>query len=119
VPGDRVRLEAGDRIPADGTLVEARGALLDESVLTGESVPIDKEDRDEAFSGTLLVRGKTYLDVTRTGTASAIFPSLRRRYSGRRTLERRVDQLGRQIARCAGARGRAHPLGVVRRRRLR
>ncbi|NOT28106.1 MAG: HAD-IC family P-type ATPase [Acidobacteria bacterium] len=102
VPGDRVRLEAGDRIPADGTLVDARGALLDESVLTGESVPVDKGDGDEAFSGTLLVRGKTHLDVTRTGAASAmgrLATMLGDIKIARTPLERRVDQLGRQIAR--------------------
>ena len=102
VPGDRVRLEAGDRIPADGTLADARGALLDESVLTGESLPVDKGDGDEAFSGTLLVRGKTHLDVTRTGASSAmgrLATMLGDIKTAKTPLERRVDQLGRQIAR--------------------
>jgi Ca2+-transporting ATPase len=72
VPGDWVRLEAGDRVPADGTLHDAHGALFDESILTGESVPVDKGADDEAFSGTLLVRGKTFLEVTRTGSSSAM-----------------------------------------------
>jgi Ca2+-transporting ATPase len=102
VPGDCVRLEAGDRIPADGTLVDAHGALLDESILTGESVPVDKADRDEAFSGTLLVRGKTYLDVTRTGASSAmgrLATMLGNIQAAKTPLERRVDHLGRQIAR--------------------
>jgi len=58
VPGDVVRVEAGDRVPADGELVEAQGVLVDESVLTGESVPVDKEKGGSGFSGTLFVRGK-------------------------------------------------------------
>jgi Ca2+-transporting ATPase len=102
VPGDWVRLEAGDRVPADGALVHARGVMLDESILTGESVPVDKGDRDEALSGTLLVRGKTYLNVTRTGASSAmgrLATMLGGIQAGKTPLERRVDQLGRQIAR--------------------
>ena len=39
VPGDAIRIEAGDRVPADGTLIEAHGIMVDESLLTGESLP--------------------------------------------------------------------------------
>jgi Ca2+-transporting ATPase len=102
VPGDWVRLEAGDRVPADGTLVDAHGALFDESILTGESVPVDKSARDEAFSGTLLVRGKTFLEVTRTGPSSAmgrLATMLGGIQLGKTPLERRVDVLGHRIAR--------------------
>jgi Ca2+-transporting ATPase len=102
VPGDWVRLEAGDRVPADGTLHDASGALFDESILTGESVPVDKGAGDEAFSGTLLVRGKTFVGVTRTGASSAmgrLATMLGDIQLGKTPLERRVDVLGRQIAR--------------------
>jgi len=71
VPGDVVRLQAGDRVPADGVVLDAQGIMIDESVMTGESVPVDKGIQDEAFSGTLLTRGKVYLEITRTGLASA------------------------------------------------
>lgn len=101
VPGDRVRLEAGDRVPADGTLVDAHGALLDESILTGESVPVDKPSGDEAMSGTLLVRGLTYLDITRTGPSSAmgrLATMIGTIQATKTPLERRVEQLGNQIA---------------------
>jgi Ca2+-transporting ATPase len=102
VPGDWVRLEAGDRVPADGALLDAHGAMLDESVLTGESMPVDKGDREEAFSGTLLVRGKTYLHVTRTGASSAmgrLATMLGGIQAAKTPLERRIDRLGREIAR--------------------
>jgi Ca2+-transporting ATPase len=102
VPGDSVRLEAGDRVPADGTLTDARGAMLDESILTGESIAVDKSDGDDVFSGTLLVRGKASLDVTRTGRASAmgrLATMLGDIEAAKTPLERRVNQLGRQIAR--------------------
>ena len=102
VPGDAVRLEAGDRVPADGRFVDAHGALLDESLLTGESVPVDKGAGDEVFSGTVLVRGKTFVDVTRTGASSAmgrLATMLGDIQATKTPLERRVDRLGRQIAR--------------------
>ncbi len=101
VPGDRVRLEAGDRVPADGLLDDAHGVMLDESVLTGESVPVDRAGGEPAMSGTLVVRGRTFLDVTATGPASAmgrlaaLLGGIR---SGPTPLERRVDALGRRIA---------------------
>ena len=59
VPGDVVRLDAGDRVPADGRFLEAAGALLDESLVTGESLPVARATGDEALSGTLLVRGRS------------------------------------------------------------
>jgi Ca2+-transporting ATPase len=104
VPGDWVRLEAGDRIPADGILVEAQRAAVDESVLTGESLPIDKAVEDAVSSGTLLVRGTAVFEVTRTGAASAlgrIASTLGEIRPTPTPLERRVDAFGRRVA--AGA----------------
>jgi P-type Ca2+ transporter type 2C len=71
-------------------------------VLTGESVPIDKKSGDEVFSGTLLVRGKGYLEVSRTGAASAL-GRLAVMIGGithePTPLERRLEKFGGQIAR--------------------
>ena len=102
VPGDVVRLGAGSRVPADGALVEARGAMLDESMLTGESLPIDKGVGDEVFSGTLLVRGRALVEIARTGPRSAmgrLAGMLESVEQGETPLERRVDALGRRIGR--------------------
>lgn len=72
VPGDIVRIEAGDRVPADGILSAVQGLLIDESILTGESMPVEKRCGSEIFSGTLVQRGKTYFEVTKTGRGSAM-----------------------------------------------
>jgi Ca2+-transporting ATPase len=101
VPGDVVRLDAGDRVPADGSLLAPQGLMVDESVLTGESVPVDKDAGAEAFSGTLIVRGRAHLRVTRTGVSSALgrlATMLADIEAAQTPLERRVDRLGHQIA---------------------
>lgn len=102
VPGDVVRLEAGDRVPADGVLREAHGASFDESMLTGESLPVDKDAQEDAFSGALLVRGHAWVEVTRIGITSAMGKLAHLLGDIEETstpLERRVDRLGRDIAR--------------------
>jgi Ca2+-transporting ATPase len=101
VPGDLVRVEAGERVPADGTCVEARGVLVDEGVLTGESVPVEKETGASLQSGTLLVRGKASFLVTLTGPKSAmgqIATMLGEIKAEKTPLERRLDTLGNQLA---------------------
>lgn len=102
VPGDVVRLEAGDRVPADGRLLEAQGALVDESLLTGESVPVEKGVGEEVLAGTLLVRGRAHLQVTRTGIKSAMgrIASLLSEMEEEKTpLERRLQAFGHRVAR--------------------
>jgi hypothetical protein len=96
-----LRLEAGDRIPADGVLREGQGIMVDESILTGESVPVDKERGGEAFSGTLLVRGKGSLEISRTGAASAmgkIAVMSGGIEAGKTPLEARLEAFGGQVA---------------------
>ena len=101
VPGDVVRVEAGDRIPADATLRSQGEVLVDESVLTGESLPVAKGPGAEVFSGTLLVRGKGYLEVTRTGDDSALgrlATMIGGIEAGTTPLERRLRTFGNQVA---------------------
>ncbi len=102
VPGDVVRLEAGDRVPADGVLVEAGGVMVDESVLTGESVPVEKGMGEEVYAGTLLVRGRALVEVTRTGPQSAmgrIAGLLAGMEEEKTPLERRLTAFGHRVAR--------------------
>lgn len=106
VPGDVVRIEAGERVPADATLLEAQGVMIDESILTGESVPVDKTENDGVFSGTLIVRGKGLVVVQKTGPSSTMgkLASMLGEIEADETpLERRLGRLGHQIARWVGA----------------
>lgn len=70
VPGDWVVLEAGDRISADGKLVESFEMNVDESALTGESLPVVKSverEENELFFGTAVSSGRGVLQVEKTG----------------------------------------------------
>jgi len=66
VPGDVVLLEAGDKVPADGT-IQGGDVNVDESALTGESVTVLKSVNEELFMGTLVTRGRCTFVVTATG----------------------------------------------------
>ncbi len=72
VPGDLLRLEAGDVVPADGDLVEAFALQVDESAMTGESVPVDRETGGEVLAGTVVTHGRGVATVTRTGAESGL-----------------------------------------------
>ncbi|MCX7562112.1 HAD-IC family P-type ATPase [Xanthomonadaceae bacterium XH05] len=84
VPGDVVLLEAGDRVPADLRLLRARGLLIDEAVLTGESVTAQKHEGEAAadaalgdrhgmaWSGTLVAAGQATGIVVETGARTQI-----------------------------------------------
>ncbi len=85
VPGDIVRLETGDRVPADVRIIECQSLLVDESILTGESVPREKSaetmhtpplERTDAqnicFAGTTVLRGAALCVVVATGKESAL-----------------------------------------------
>jgi magnesium-transporting ATPase (P-type) len=84
VPGDIVLLEAGDKVPADLRLLTAHGLSVQESILTGESVPVEKHSKPVAenaplgdrscmaFSGTLVTSGQGKGIVVSTATATEI-----------------------------------------------
>jgi P-type Ca2+ transporter type 2C len=105
VPGDVVVLEAGARVPADVRLTGARDLLCDESLLTGESAPVEKRfglaGAPLAFAGTMVNRGRGLGTVTATGLATQM-GRIAAEVSGRRTakppLILRMERFGRTIA---------------------
>ncbi len=113
VPGDIVVLEAGDFVPADGRLIEAVSLIIDESALTGESVPvtksieaIDKEDvslgdmHNCMFSSTYVTYGRGKAIVTGTGMNTEIgkiASSLMDTAKELTPLQIKLDQIGKFI----------------------
>ena len=113
VPGDRVVLASGDRVPADLRLVDVHDLRIEEAALTGESLPVEKTveavvadaplgDRyGMAYSGTLVVYGQASGIVVTTGTATEL-GKINQMLSGIRSLTtpllRQVDRFGRVLA---------------------
>ncbi len=119
VPGDIVILAEGDRIPADGRLIESVNLQIDESALTGESVPVEKNTRtltgdkavavgdrnNMAFMGTSVNYGRGTLLVTEIGLKTEIgniAALLLQVEQGITPLQRRVNRLGKVLATGAG-----------------
>ncbi|ACX95809.1 plasma-membrane proton-efflux P-type ATPase [Halothiobacillus neapolitanus] len=67
VPGDVIRLRLGDIIPADTKLVEGEYLAVDQSALTGESLPVNKKPGEVAYSGSVAKQGEMIAVVTATG----------------------------------------------------
>ncbi len=79
VPGDIIRLEAGDKVPADCIIISCKGLLAEESILTGESAAVPKTEGDPSdtdnsigkadavYSGTVIVKGSAEAKVIATG----------------------------------------------------
>lgn len=72
VPGDLILLSEGDRVVADAELVTASSLEFDESLLTGESIPITKSSGEIAFTGSLAVRGHGQARVIATGNETEL-----------------------------------------------
>lgn len=100
VPGDLVRIAAGDVVPADGELLEANDLQVDEAAMTGESLPVDLGAGEDLTGGTMVTRGRGLFAVTRTGGDSGIgrIAALLADTTVRRTpLQRRLARLSRNL----------------------
>ena len=108
VAGDVLVLAEGDIVPADAAVTEAAALLVDESALTGESVPVEKtadgavspSGQNLVSAGTTVVRGRGQAVVTATGTASAMgrIAALMAGRQGLTPLQRRLAGVGRVLA---------------------
>lgn len=101
VQGDIVLLEAGNKIPADGTVISAFSLQVDESALTGESVPVEKKATQSLFMNNVVTRGRAEMRVTATGMRTEIgkLANLLNQTEEEPTpLQIQLDNLGKKLA---------------------
>lgn len=94
-PGDRVRVRPSESVPLDGNIISGE-STLDESMLTGESMPVEKTIGDEAVGGTVNLTGVIELEVTHTGADAAlqrIVDFVRRAQESKADAQRLADQV--------------------------
>ena len=94
-PEDRVVLRPGDRVPTDGTVIEGC-SVTSESMLTGESAPVDKAVGSQLYAGTVNLNGRLVMRVTATGDATAlahIIAAVARAQNSRAGIQRLGDRV--------------------------
>ncbi len=95
VPGDRVRVRPGERIPVDGRVVDGR-SYVDESMLTGEPIPVEKQLGDEVIGGTVNGQGVLTLEATRVGgdtTLAHIIRMVEEAQAGKPRIQQIADRI--------------------------
>ncbi len=94
-PDDLVVLRPGDRVPTDGRVTEGT-SVLDESMLTGESNPVEKAPGSEVYAGTVNQSGRLLMRVTATGETTAlahIIAAVQRAQASRANIQRLGDRV--------------------------
>ena len=119
--GDLIILEAGDRIPADGSFIESSSIMVDESLLTGESVGVSKDSKkgkNQGFMGTTILKGRGVLLVdsigmnTEMGKIANLLDNIEEEKS---PLRERLDSLGKiLVALCLVICAVVTILGIIR-----
>jgi P-type Ca2+ transporter type 2C len=112
VPGDILLLEAGDKLPADGRLIESHSLKCDEAPLTGESFPVEKElkplpedvplgdKKNMVFTGTTVTYGRAKAAVTSTGMSTEfgkIAEEVAAIAKEETPLEKRTEEIGKWL----------------------
>ncbi|MCJ7833856.1 cation-translocating P-type ATPase [Cuneatibacter sp. NSJ-177] len=100
-PGDVVLLEAGDQVPADIQLTEASHLAVEESALTGESLPVHKSAGQSVFMSTLITDGRGEGVVTKIGMDTEIgkiAALIHKSESSQTPLQKRLGKLGKSLS---------------------
>jgi P-type Cu+ transporter len=97
VEGDLMIIKPGERVPTDGVIMDGSSSL-DESALTGESIPVDKTKGDEVIGATINSNGLLKVKATKVGqdtVLSQIITMVEEAKTGKAKLERMVDQVAK------------------------
>jgi P-type Ca2+ transporter type 2C len=112
VPGDIILLTTGDKVPADGRIFEAVNLAVDEAMLTGESLPVEKETdpldegtivadrKNMVFGGSVVIEGRGKAVITATGKATQmgqIATLIKETEKAETPLQRQTYDLGRKM----------------------
>ena len=96
MPGDLIIVRPGERLPADGLIVEGRSAI-DESMLTGESLPVEKGPGDKVIGGTLNTHGVLKVRVEKTGK-DTVLATIARLVEEAQGSKARIQRLADKVA---------------------
>ena len=100
VPGDLVLLNAGEKVPGDGLMLESIKLTVDEAILTGESEPVNKAVNEKVFMGTTILTGRGVMEVGEIGAATElgkIATSLREHVEDDTPLQKRLKAFSRTL----------------------
>jgi len=104
VPNDIIYLEEGNKLPADGIILESMHLEVNEASLTGESLPVEKntneDGKNELFMGTVIAKGRGYMRVTATGAQTSfgkIAKTLASIEKVKTPLQKKLEVLTKQI----------------------
>ncbi len=130
VTGDVIALEAGDTVPADGFIMSAKALSCDESVLTGEAVPVTKTERTDqtdftslnssfmCYMGTVVTKGNAVMTCTATGKQTQmgkVSGMLEQIAEPQTPLQKKLGELGKVLALiCLGVCVLVFAAGVIR-----
>ena len=84
VPGDRLRVRPGEKVPVDGVVLEGASAV-DESMITGEPIPVEKGPGDRVIGGTVNGTGSLVMRAERVGAETMLAQIVRMVSEARRT----------------------------------
>jgi Ca2+-transporting ATPase len=104
VPGDIIKMEEGNKIPADATIIQANDLTVNESIITGESMPVEKNEtpgHQALYQGTTINSGQCYAVVTATGnntTLGKLGKAVTAITAPKTLLQQQVNKFVRQLA---------------------